>query len=284
MATAVSGSEPIVVYDGAASRFSDLGPYLRQVADRRALIVSLIRTRLKAKHYDSVLGQFWIVLGPILLAGVYTFVRAIFTPGLAGAELQALISHIVAGVFFFQFVAQTLNQGAASILQNRAMVLNTNVPRLVYPTVSVGEGFMTLLPSIAVLFVVQAVLDQPFGAPLLLLPLLVALLVAFTYGIVLLFATLMIYFRDTRNFLQVIMRVWLWVTPIMYTVDEVPEGMRSYLALNPLFPFFVVIEELFDAEWPSLGMWAWCAGWAIGMLAIGGRYFLARERDLAIRI
>lgn len=284
MASAVSPSDPVVVYDGAASRFSDLGSYLRQVADRRPLVVSLIRTKLKAKHYDSVLGQFWMVLGPILLACVYMFVRAIFTPGLEGAELQAVISHIVAGVFFFQFVSQTLNQGSGSILQNRAMVLNTNLPRLIYPTVSVGEGFMTLLPTMAVLFVVQALLDQPFGAPLLLLPLLVVLLATFTYGIVLLFATLMIYFRDTRNFLQIVTRVWLWVTPIMYTVEEVPEGMRKFLGLNPLFPFFVVIEELFDAQWPSLRLWAWCVAWAVGMLVLGGGYFLARERDLAIRI
>ncbi len=284
MATAVSSSEPVVVYDGSSSRLSEFSPYLRQMVAKRSLMASLIGTKLKAKHYDSVLGQFWLVLGPLLLAAVYVFVRTIFTPGLEGRELQDMISHLVAGVFFFQFVVQTLNQGSGSILQNKAMVLNTNLPRAIYPTVPVGVGLLTFMPTLVVLFVVQALLDQPFGLPLLLLPLLIALLCVFVYGIVLLFSTLLVYFRDTRNFLQVITRVWLWLTPIMYTVDEVPEGIRGYLAINPLFPFFVIIEDLFDAQWPSIGMWLWAAAWSAAVLAIGGGYFLARERDLAIRI
>lgn len=284
MATAVSPHETVTVYDGGASRLSDLRGYFRELAGKKALIRNLIQTRLKATHYDSVLGQFWLILGPVLLACVYVFIRAIFTPGLEGEERAALISHIVAGVFFFQFVVQGLNQGSTSILQNRAMVLNTDLPRLIYPSVTVGVGFMTFIPTLAVLFVIQIILGQPMGAPLLLLPLLVALLVVFTYGIVLLFATLTIYFRDTKNFLQIITRLWMWLTPIMYTVDEVPEGMRGYLAVNPLFPFFVIIEDLFDAQWPSVGLWLWCLAWAVAALAVGGLYFLARERDLAIRI
>ena len=97
----------------------------------------------------------------------------------------------------------------------------------------------------------QAVLGQPFGAALIMLPVVVVILTIFNIGLALLFAPLMVFFRDTGGFLPYVTRIWMYLTPILYTVAEIPPNLRAYLRWNPLYPFFAALEQIFNARWPS---------------------------------
>ena len=118
-------------------------PYLKGIWERRPFMWHLARTELKARNYDTALGQAWIILDPLLMAAVYYLLRTVVRPIGAG-DRNFVIDHLIWAVFFFQFTSKSLRQGAQSILGNKQMVLNTAFPRAVFPIVSVlvASGFM----------------------------------------------------------------------------------------------------------------------------------------------
>ncbi len=272
------------VYRGTASRVPPLRPYFRRLFGARALIGNLARTNLKARHYDTALGQLWLILGPLLLAGVYLLLRLVLRPAGSAEEAKAIVAQMVMGVFVFQFVSGVIVGGGSSILNNKGLLLNSSTPRMVYPAVGTAEQAFDLGTMLVVLFAIRLVLQQPFTAWLLVLPVVLVLLAVFSFGLALMAATAAVYFRDTVNLLTYVTRVWLFVTPVLYTVDEIPENMRKFMAINPLYPFFAVLDAIFNGVRPQLGYLVWCAGWAAVALVLGLWYFLVKERDFALRI
>ena len=97
-------------------------------------------------------------------------------------------------------------------------------------------------------------------------------------------AALTVYFRDTTNFLTYLTRLWLFVTPVIYTVQEIPPHLKHVLAFNPLFPYYAALDDALSADWPSKRYLAWAAAWAVAALVVGLAGFLAKERDFAVRL
>lgn len=278
-----SSVQPATVY-GDDEPPSSLARYASDLWTRRSLLSYLTRTRLKAQHYDTVFGKAWLVLGPLMLAGVYMLARSVMQPPGTKEHARMVIAHIVMGVFIFQYVANGITTAASSILANARMILNTSVPRGVYPTTTLMGGVVTLVPTLVVLLAVRAVLRQPFGISLIAVPVVLLVMTVFIYGVGLLLAALTVYFRDTTNFLTYLTRLWLFVTPVIYTVDEIPDHLRPYLALNPLYPYYAALDDALSAQWPAHRYLAWAAAWAVGALVVGLPVFLAKERDFAVRL
>jgi len=116
------------------------------------------------------------------------------------------------------------------------------------------------------------------------LPVIVVILTVFNLGIALLFAPLMVFFRDTGGFLPYISRVWLYITPALYFIIEIPPKLLTYLRWNPLFPVYAALEQIFTARMPSQGYVLASLAWAVGVFLLGAIVFLARERDFAVRL
>jgi teichoic acid transport system permease protein len=242
----------------------------------------LARTELKARNYDTALGQLWLLLDPLLMAGVYYLLRTVIRP-VGAVDRNFFIDHLIWAVFFFQYTSKSLRQGAQSILGNKQMVLNTAFPRAIFPMVAVLIAFLDFLPTLFIYFIVHAILGQPFGLSLLWLPLMLVLLTMFNLGCAFLYAPLTVFFRDTTALLPYITQVWTYVTPVLYTIGEIPPNLLPYLRLNPLFPFWAALEEIFQARMPSPHYLWWAAAWSFAFFIVGAVVFLIRERDFAIR-
>ena len=77
---------------------------------------------------------------------------------------------------------------------------------------------------------------------------------------------------------------WLYVTPALYTIAEIPKGLKAFLRWNPLYPLFGALEQIFRGQYPSTGYLLAASAWAVGLILFGGIVFLARERDFAVRL
>jgi ABC-type polysaccharide/polyol phosphate export permease len=282
--TAPPTPEPVEVYLPTVTGIPPLRPYLRGVWQRRPFIWELARTQLKAEHYGTFIGQLWLILDPLLLAMVYLLLRSVVRP-IGDASTRAfLISHLIMAVFFFHYTSRTMTKGANAIEKYKQMVLNTSFPRAIFPIVSQLRGFLDFLPTVVVYFGIHAALGQPFGASLLFLPVLLAFQTLFTFGCILVFTPLMVFFRDTSGFLPYTTKIWLFTTPVLYTATEIPENIRSFLIWNPLFPLFAAYEQAWQNHSVSIGYLAASAAWATGVFLLGAVMFLARERDFAVRL
>ena len=272
------------VYESTATGLPALRPYFVDLWARRRFVWHLARTDLKAEHYDSAIGQLWVILDPLLLAAVYFLLRTVVRPVGGGAGRNAIIAHLVWAVFVFTFVSNSMMAGARSLLSGRGLILNASFPRAVLPIVSVVKSVFDFLPTMLVYFAFHLVLGQPFGASLVMLPVIVLILTVMNLGLALLFAPLMVFFRDTGGFLPYVTRIWLYVTPALYFVREIPPKLLTYLRWNPLFPSYAALEQIFSAHMPSAGYLLAAAAWAVGFFLVGAVVFLARERDFAVRL
>jgi ABC-type polysaccharide/polyol phosphate export permease len=282
---AATQSYPVpTVYESTASGLPPLRPYFTELKARRRFIWHLARTDLKAEHYDSAIGQLWVILDPLLLAAVYFLLRTVVKPVGTGVDRNAIIAHLLWAVFVFTFVSNTMMSGARSLLNGRQLILNASFPRAALPLVSVIKGVFDFLPTLFIYFVFAFVLGQPFGAPLIYLPVIVVLLTIMTLGLGLLLAPIMVFYRDTGGFLPYATRIWLYITPVLYFVVEIPRSLLPYLRWNPLYPSFAALEQVFNGHWPSTVYLFATAIWAFGFFFLGAVVFLARERDFAVRL
>jgi teichoic acid transport system permease protein len=281
---AIDPTRAPTVYERSATGLPDVRRYVRQMWERRPLIWHLARTDLKAEHYDTVFGQVWIVLNPLFMAAVYYLVRSVVRPAGSPEMRNILIAHLVWGVFFFHYTSGTLQRGSRSLLSGKGLILNASFPRAILPTCSVIKAMLDFVPTILIYLVFHIVLGQPLGAALVWLPLIFALQTLLNFGTALLFAPLVVLFRDTTAFLPYMTRVWLYTTPVLYTVREIPDHLRAYLKWNPLYPFYGALEHVFHAQTPSMAYVAGAAAWAFAFFAVGATVFLWRERELAVRL
>jgi teichoic acid transport system permease protein len=272
------------VYESTATGMPQLRPYLLDLWGRRRFIWHLARTDLKGEHYDSAIGQVWVVLDPLLMAAVYFLLRTVVRPAGSGAARNLIIAHLVWSVFFFTFVQNSLQVGARSVLGGRNLIMNASFPRAVLPLVAIVKAVFDFLPTMLVYFAFHALLGQPFGLALLTLPVVIVILTLFNLGLALLFAPLMVFFRDTGGFLPYITRIWLYVTPALYFIREITPKLLVYLRWNPLFPTYAALEQIFAAKMPSQGYLLASLAWAVGFFLLGSVVFLARERDFAVRL
>lgn len=272
------------VYESTATGMPALRPYFSELWGRRRFVWHLSRSDLKAEHYDSAIGQLWVVLDPLLLAGVYFLLRSVVKPVGTGPDRNAIIAHLVWAVFVFTFVSNAMMSGARSLLNGRGLILNASFPRAVLPINSIIKAVFDFVPTLLVYFGFHLVLGQPFGMSLVMLPLIVVILTVMTLGLGLLFAPLMVFYRDTGGFLPYITKIWLYLTPVLYFIHEIPPNVLTYLRWNPLYPSFAALEQIFNAQFPSPGYVLAASAWALVFFLFGAVMFLARERDFAVRL
>ncbi len=112
-------------------------------------MLELARTDLKAQSYQTLLGQLWLILNPLLLAGVYCLLRVIIRGTPEGS--MDFFSLLFAGLFLFTYTRASLLQGAASVVTGSQLILNSAFPRALLPLTGVVTAFGQFAPTLAVL-------------------------------------------------------------------------------------------------------------------------------------
>src|SRR5262249_51777911 len=142
------GRGQVTVFERTKTGLPPLKEYVGEIWNRRPFIWHLARTELKARNYDTVIGQVWILLDPLLLAAVYYLLRTVVRPAGTDLDRNSIIAHLITGVMFFQYTSHALTDGARSITGNAQMILNTAFPRAIFPLVSVVEAFLDFAPTL----------------------------------------------------------------------------------------------------------------------------------------
>jgi len=98
-------------------------------------------------------------------------------------------------------------------------------------------------------------------------------------------ASLQVYFRDLKNFLQYALRMWLYASPILYYADTVPDRYDFLLVLNPIAPLLAAWSSVVDeGVAPAGGDMLLGAAWGVALFLIGALFFISREREFAVRL
>ena len=256
-------------------------PYFVQVWRRRSFVAEYSRSVLRTQNFGSLFGQLWLILNPLLLALVY-FVLIIVISGDADGRRFA---HLTSGLFLFYLITNSLTMGAKSITSGGKLILNSAFPRFVLPLAATVISFFKFIPTLIVLTIIASLLASPWSINLLFLPLILSLTLLLSLALALLFATLNVYFRDTKNFLPYLTRAWLYLSPVLYESSALSPTLAPLKFINPLAPFIDAWSGIIVAgSAPSVNNWLLMIGWSIGLLVISLYLFLSREREFALRI
>jgi len=289
------------VYEPHRVGLPPMGPYFRELKRRRGFAFELARTQMHAANTDTALGQLWLVLNPMLLAAVYYVLTAVLQhssgapripPALMSQLRQGQIdnfawesfAHLTSSLFFFFLVATIIQQGANSVIAGGALIMNTPFPKMLLPLSSSYLAFRRFLPTILVYIPIHFLAHRPVNANLLWMVPMVAEAVVFGLGLAMMFGTLQVYFRDVAGFLPYFIRIWLYLSPVIYYVESLPAAMKPFMVLNPLYPIIGGYSEALAGRVPSAGVLLGGAAWAVGACVIGGLLFISREREFAVRL
>ena len=270
------------VYEPHRVGLPPVGAYLKELWRRREFARELSRTNLRAQHFNTVFGQAWLIINPLLLAGVYFILVDILRNDSRGPEFLA---HLVACLFAYYFVQQSLQQGVKSVTSGGRLILNTAFPRLLLPLASLITAFARFLPTVAVYIPIHFIVGLPVTVHMLWVFPIAMLLVALAFGLTTLVAAAQVYFRDLASFLPYGLRVLLYISPILYYADEVPERYQPILYLNPLSPILTAWSDVIvQGREPAASDLLVGLGWAAAVVIIGAIFFMSREREFAVRL
>jgi ABC-type polysaccharide/polyol phosphate export permease len=270
------------VYEPHRIGLPPLRPYMRTLWERREFATELSRTNLRAQHFNTVFGQFWLVINPLLLALIYFVLVDILQHGSRGADFFA---HLMAGLFAFTMVNQAVTQGAKSVTSGGRLILNTAFPRMLLPLSSVLTSALRFLPTTIVYAGVHIATGLPIGWHLLWVPVLFVLLLVFTTGATALIAAATVYFRDISSFLPYVLRIWLYASPVLYYIEDVPQRFHLIIDINPLAPVLGAWGDVLTrGEVPSLSRLGFAFAWSVVVFVVGVLFFISREREFAVRL
>jgi teichoic acid transport system permease protein len=273
----------VFVFEPHMVQMPALGPYVRDLWERRRFIRTLARAQIRGKNANTIMGQFWTILDPLFQAVIYWFLFAIVRGGgeRSGASRMTLL---IGGIFLFNLTRISLTDGAKSVVAGKGLMLNSTFPRALLPIVSVYKGLTTLPPSLVIYLLVHVGTGQPVGQGITLLPILLVLHTAMNLGAALLLATLNVYVRDTERLISYLVRILFFITPVLYPVSLLAPNIQKFLVWNPFFNLFAAYQEIMIGNMPTAGMVATTFVWAALFLATGARVFLSHERSFSLRV
>lgn len=203
---------------------------LKELYGYREMMYNLVKKDLRTRYKGSFLGFLWTFVNPLLQLIIYTIAFGMIMPTNVDKFYIYLFVALIPWIFF----TSCIQGGATSILAGKDLIKKVYFPRAVIPLSVVNAAFVNMLFSMVI--VIAALLISGIGISpyILLLPVIMGLEYLFALGLAFIFAALNVYFRDLEHILGIIVMGWFYFTPIVYTIDTVPEKYRGYLGINPM--------------------------------------------------
>ena len=217
-----------MVLTNAVGFFPNLGAH-------RSLLKNLVIRDLKRRYVGSAGGFLWSFIHPLVLLVSYTFIFGIVFKQRLGPEdgTESFPIYLFCGILPWLTFSDSLLRSCTVISDNATLVTKTAIPSELLPmSVTLSSLFHHLI-GLGILLIVLVASGAVHPTTLWILLYLPFLLVL-TQGFAWLVSSLNVFFRDTVQILQVLMIFWFWFTPILYSVERIPPGFASVIALNPM--------------------------------------------------
>lgn len=214
------------------------------------LTVTLAVTDFRLSYYGSVFGYFWTLAKPLLQFAVLYF--ALTEVLRFGEGIPHFAVYLITAIVLFTYFGETTSQAVGSLVAHEGLIRKIPVPLLAIPfSVALRSAFTLGLNLVAVFFFFFLSGIEP-RQDWLQLPLLIGALMLMSTAFASLLANLYVPFRDTGQIWEVAGQLFFWMTPIVYTIENVPEDLRGPMMVNPLAVIMTQMRHaLIDPAAPS---------------------------------
>ena len=219
---------------------------------RRLFSVSwtLAITGFKMRYFGTLLGYVWSLIRPLLVFAVlYVAITKILG---FGGGIPHYPAYLITALILWEFFAATTSEAEASLVANQGMIRSIPIPPLAIPLSVVFRSLLDLSIKLIIVAIALAISGVPITRDWLQIPFLLGFLVVFAVAMAGLLSTLYVNYRDINPIWDVVLQVMFWGSPIIYTIDVVPEQYRTVMLLNPLALLMVQIRHaVFDPSAPA---------------------------------
>jgi lipopolysaccharide transport system permease protein len=259
----------------------DIRKRLKKLYSFRQTLWSMSLRQLRLKYSGSVLGLWWAVITPCLLAlSINLIFSRVFNMQEAGFTF-----FVLSGILVWFFFSSTLSELANCFTANAPLLRQCSFPREIIPLACVTANFLNFL--VGFLFLLPLFIIAEAGV-LKMLPFLLAVFLfhlMFVAGLGIMFSTANVFFRDLGHLLPVGLMIWFWITPIFYRLTMLDFPYRWICLLNPLSYYTIAYQRLlFEGKVPSAGIFGLCFLIGFGFICTGYHFFLKKEKSLLKRL
>lgn len=209
--------------------------------------MNLVMRNFKVKFRGSVLGYLWTLVIPLSQVCVFYFVYQIIMK----VPIPHYLAFIVTGIMPWVFFATTVTESLESLVSGQNLLSHLPMPLQVFPAATVFTNFMSFLLAFPVMMGAIWWSGIPLQLSMLWAVPYIAGLLLFTYCLAFLLASLYVLFRDLKHIFSIFVNLWMYATPILYSVDLVPENFRWIFYVNPLTGFFVGVRDVLIYQRPT---------------------------------
>ena len=252
---------------------------LKELYAYREMIFSLVRRDLRGRYKGSVLGFLWTFINPLLQLGVYTLVFSnILRSGIEDYYLFLFVA-LVPWIFF----STSISGGSSCIWAQQDMVKKIYFPREVLPISFVTSQFVNMLLSLVVVLVALLISGKGLNLEaLLFLPIVMLVEYILALSMTMIFSAITVYLRDVEYLLGIVAMAWQFLTPVMYSLDQVPDNMKFAFNLNPMTPVIIAYRDiLYYKKIPEISTLLHATLLGLGLLIIGWITFSKLKRHFA---
>jgi len=256
-----------------------------EVLARRRLIRYLVQADIKKKGANTLLGNIWWVVDPLLQMAVYVLlISVIFQRG--GVDYPLFL---FAAILPWKWFVSSVQDGTNSIVSSERLIKQIQFPKLVLPIASVVSGIVNfafgLIPLAALIILFYADRATPW---LLLIPVIAAIQLVFTLPVAIVLGAINVFYRDLSNLMRHVLRLWFYLSPGLFAleslkaVDEAPRWVVDILLANPFATLFTAYRALiYDGHAPEASSLLVLAGVSLLLLTFSIILFKRLEPSFA---
>jgi lipopolysaccharide transport system permease protein len=250
------------------------------------LIKQFVKRELHARYRQSLLGVFWAFLTPLLMLGVYTLVfRFVFKlrwGGMTQDTDMAFALRLYAGLAVFGFFADCMNRAPGLIVEQPHLVKKVIFPLEILPWVNALAALAHLGVALLLLLGFGAWELGRLPVTALALPLVWLPLLPLCVGMGWLLAGIGTYVRDVSQVIGMLMSLLMFLSPVFFPLEALPEAVRPWIFLNPLSLTITQTREvLLDGRWPDLSALALQLAACCAIAVAGASFFKVARKGFS---
>lgn len=204
----------------------------------RELLWELVKRDFIGRYKGSIMGIAWSLLNPLFMLAIYTFVFSVAFKarwGAGGDDSKVAFALVLfSGMIIHSFFAECLNRAPSLIISHPNYVKKVVFPLEILPWLVLSSAFLHFLVSFTVLILFCVFAGVQIHAGILFTPILLVPLVFMMLGLSWLLASLGVYFRDLAQIIGMATTVALFMSPVFYPVENLPEAYRGAISFNPI--------------------------------------------------
>ena len=251
-------------------------PVVARLWPHRYLLGQLIKRDVLLRYRGAMFGVLWLFLSPLFMLMIFSFVFGHVFQARWPQQTERLPFWLLlyGGLIAFNIFSETVSRAPASVRGFPSFVKKIVFPVQVLPLVPLGSALVHGVFNLAILLAALAWYGE-LRAQALLLPLLITPALLFALGLAWFFAAWGVFIKDMSQIVPLMVQVLMFISPVFYPAEAVPQALRPLYALNPLTPTIEACRAAI-AGWP-ISWFGWYLAFAAGLLVAGLGYAFFRH-------